>query len=81
MAANFATQAGQAVKIGLDASGREIAVIGQVAQQRFTQAGGELYNKVQTAGSGLLSSVQSGGNALQSPARAGLMPYREQRTP
>ena len=70
VAANFATQAGQAVKIGLDASGREIAVIGQVAQQRFTQAGGELYNKVQVAGSGFQNSVQSGANAIQSGANA-----------
>ena len=70
VAANFTTQAGQAVKIGLDASGREIAVIGQVAQQRFTQAGGELYNKVQVAGSGFQNSVQSGANAIQSGANA-----------
>ena len=68
VAANFTTQAGQAVKIGLDASGREIAVIGQVAQQRFTQAGGELYNKVQVAGSGFQSSVQAGANAVNGAA-------------
>jgi len=71
VAANFTTQGAQAVKIGLDASGREIAVIGQVAQARFTQAGGELYSKVQVAGSDFQSKTGAAGTDLQSKLSTG----------
>jgi TP901 family phage tail tape measure protein len=53
-----------AVKIGVDGWGREVAVIGSVAQRQFEQAGGQLYTKVQTGG-------QAGGSAMQTGGQQG----------
>jgi hypothetical protein len=52
--ANFTRDGGNAVRIGLTASGKEIAVIGSVAQQQFAQAGGQW-----------VASTTAGGNALR----------------
>jgi TP901 family phage tail tape measure protein len=54
------------VKIGLTGAGKEIAIIGQVAQQRFTEAGGILYDRVQVAGSGFSGAVSAAISGLQS---------------
>jgi hypothetical protein len=47
--ARFFTDAGNAVSIGMTKSGQEIAVIGQVAQRQFEQAGGQWVVKTDAA--------------------------------
>jgi hypothetical protein len=47
--ARFFTDAGNAVSIGMTKSGQEIAVIGQVAQRQFEQAGGSWVVKTDSA--------------------------------
>lgn len=67
VAAGFSTAGGQAVKIGLDTAGREIAIIGQVAQKQWTDGGNVLYSKVIVAGADfsakVFSASQATGNA------------------
>ena len=68
VSANFTSQAGQAVQIGLTKSGQEIAVIGRVAQENFTKAGGDLYNKVQVTGSNFMVSGKNAGSTIEKSA-------------
>ncbi len=70
VSANFTSQAGQAVQIGLTKSGQEIAVIGRVAQENFTKAGGDLYNKVQVTGSNFMVSGKNAGSSIEKSASA-----------
>lgn len=66
VSANFTSMAGQAVKIGLDATGREIAIIGQVAQKQWTDGGNQLYSKIQASGDSLGNTLANG--AVQTEA-------------
>jgi hypothetical protein len=72
VSANFTTQAGQAVKIGLDASGREIAIIGQVAQKQWTDGGNVLYNKVMASGEQITSSSSTAGASIKAGGEASM---------
>ncbi len=66
------TDGGNAVRIGLDASGRQIAVIGQVAQQQFGQAGGRWISDTNTAGMQTVTAAnQAGAINISSTALAG----------
>ncbi len=61
----FLTNAGQAVAIGLDASGKEIAVIGRVAQEQFTAAGGKWLSDASQGGQQIANLSGQGANALK----------------
>jgi TP901 family phage tail tape measure protein len=55
--AKFTTDAGNAVRIGLNSTGQQIAVIGQVAQQNFAQAGGKWLTDASASSAQINASV------------------------
>jgi TP901 family phage tail tape measure protein len=63
--AKFTTDAGNAVKMGMTASGQEIAVIGKVAQEQFAAAGGKWATQSYTASEGWKTGVQASNDALK----------------